>query len=388
MENKVNYKIITIILSWCGLIIMSSMYFTIPLIPHFSNIFNISHDFAVWTTTIFCVFFAITCLVSGPISDKYGRKKVIITGIFLLAIITPLVGLFNNFYWVLALRAFEGMAAALFSPVALAYIQENFPQNIKITTTGFLITGFMMAGIVGQVISSFIIQYLSWNYIFYIGGIFYILTIFLVLFFLPQDKSHNLNSNVLESIKKMKSLLKIKSLILCYIVDIMFLMTMMAMYTALGFHLTGQFGLNDSEILQIRAIGIIGMFLATVSGYFVKRIGIFTVLIGGLALSSISLILIGFINNLTILILLTVIIVGGIAFSTPSLISLIGQIGGEARGSALSLHTVILFIGAGIGPVIAIQLLNIGYNFLPFLVMGVLLLIGVILSYFIKNIMN
>lgn len=385
-KSKLNYSLMTMILFWCGLIVMSSMYLTIPLISLFSSTLNVSSSVAAWTSSIFCIFFAVGCLVYGPLSDRYGRKKIILIGMAMLTIVTPLVGLFDNIYWILSIRAFQGAVAAAFSPVALAYIPEMFPDNKKLTATGFIVTGFLMAGIVGQVISGLINQYLAWNYVFYIMGFIYFITLLLVIFLLPNDNLPRLKTSVIQAIERMASLFKIKSLILCYAVDVMFLMSMMCMYTALGYYLAEpQFGLSSQEILYVRAAGIFGIILAATSGLFVKKFGIFNVLIGGLIVSAVSLTSLSFVNNIIILAVLSVIFVAGIAIAAPALITIVGQIGGQSRGAALSLHTVILFIGAGLGPVLAITLLNTGINSLPYLVMGLILVVGVGLSLLIKQ---
>jgi len=243
-----------------------------------------------------------------------------------------------------------------------------------------------MAGIVGQVISGFINQFLSWNYVFYLMGLFYFFTIFLVLVFLPTDNFTRVKISVIEAINKMASLFKVKALLLCFAVDLMLLMSMMCMYTALGYYLAGpQFGLSSQQILYVRAFGIFGIIFASISGFLVKKFELFPVLIAGLSISAISLMAMAIVSNVMLIVILSVIFVAGIAITAPALISIIAMIGGEARGSALSLHTVILFIGAGIGPVLAVTLLSTGLNYLPYLVMGIALFIGVIICLFIKQ---
>ena len=384
--SGLNYRLMTAVLFWCGLIVMSGMYLTIPLISVFSTSFNISPNDAAWTSTIFCIFFAAGCLVYGPLSDRYGRKKIILMGMVLLTAVSPLVGLFDNIYWIITLRAVQGLVAATFSPVALAYIVEMFPDTKKLTATGFLVTGFLMAGITGQVISGFINQYLSWNYVFSIMGLFYFITIFIVMAFLPYDDIQRPKNSFIRTIIQMGSLFKIKTLVLTYAVDIMLLMSMMCMYTALGYYLSGpQFGLNGQEILYIRAVGIIGILFASTSGLLAKKFHFFSVLIAGLLIAAISLILLGMVSNVILLTALSVVFVAGMAVATPNVIELIGQLGGKARGSALSIHTVVLFIGAGIGPILATNLLTTGISSLPYLVMGIMLIIGVGLSFLIKR---
>lgn len=383
---SLNYKLMTVILFWCGLIVMSSMYLTIPLISIFSTSMNISPNEAALTSTIFCIFFAVGCLIYGPLSDRFGRKKVIVIGMGFLAIVSPLVGISDNLSWILFTRALQGAAAATFSPVALAYIVEMFPDNRKLTATGVLVTGFLMAGIVGQLISGYINQYLSWNYVFTIMGVFYFFTLFVVLILLPSDDIQRPQRSFTESIRSMVMLFKIKPMVMAYAVDIMLLMSMMCMYTALGYYLSGPpFDLNSQEILYIRAVGVIGIILASTSGILARKFHFFNVLIAGLSISAVSLIILGLTSSLPLIILLSVIFVAGVSVSAPPIIELIGQLGGKARGSALSVHTVVLFIGAGIGPIMATNLLSTGISSLPYLFMGIMLILGVLISLFIKK---
>ena len=164
---------------------------------------------------------------------------------------------------------------------------------------------------------------------------------------------------------------------------------MMCMYTALGYYLSGpQFGLSSQEILYVRAAGIIGILFASASGVLARKFHFFNIIIVGLLTASISLILLGKVSNVILLTVLSVVFVAGIAVATPNVIELIGQLGGNARGSALSIHTVVLFIGAGIGPILATTLLSTGINSLPYLVMGLILLVGVGLSFLIKKSYN
>lgn len=78
--NQVNYSLMTIILSWSGMVVMSSLYLTIPLISLFSDYFHISLSKAKAsiTSSIYSLGFATGCFFYGAISEKYGRKNVIV----------------------------------------------------------------------------------------------------------------------------------------------------------------------------------------------------------------------------------------------------------------------------------------------------------------------
>ncbi len=125
-KSSLNYNLITLILFWCGLIVMSSMYLTIPMISVFSSTLNVSSNVTAWTSTIFSIFFAIACLIYGPLSDQYGRKKIMLIGLGMLAVVSPLVGLYDNIYWVIALRAVQGLQLLHFHRWPLPILQRCF----------------------------------------------------------------------------------------------------------------------------------------------------------------------------------------------------------------------------------------------------------------------
>lgn len=104
INSEKNYTIMTVVLCWSGMVVMSSLYVTIPLIALFSDFFNASLAQSAATGSIFSVGFAIGCLLFGAISDKYGRKKVIFIGLLALSIISFSLGFVGSLFWLVILR--------------------------------------------------------------------------------------------------------------------------------------------------------------------------------------------------------------------------------------------------------------------------------------------
>lgn len=75
VNSERNYTIMTAVLCWAGMVVMSDLYVTIPLTALFSDLFKVSLAQSAATGSIFSVGFAIGCLLFGAISNKYGRKK-------------------------------------------------------------------------------------------------------------------------------------------------------------------------------------------------------------------------------------------------------------------------------------------------------------------------
>ncbi|WP_332699230.1 MFS transporter [Halalkalibacter lacteus] len=379
-----NYPFITAILFWCGIVVVSSVYLTIPLAGIFNEAFEATASQVAWTSSAFSLFYAIGCLFTGPLSDRYGRKRVILFGFVALTMITGVLGLSNSLSTFIIFRSLQGIAAATFPPVAVTYIVEMFPPEKRVTTIGFVSSGFLMAGVVGQIFSSFFSNVYGWQSVFYIIGLIYLLTTIIVALFIPKVDNQNHSSNLLAPFKQFGSVLTIKPLLFCYLIATTLLLTFVGMYTALGNYLSIEFGLGNQDIFFVRTVGIIGMLFSLFTGKLVNKFGILTILRVGLTLAFVGLAVLGISSNLSMLTIMSVIFVTGIAITVPTLISLVGQLGDQARGAAVSLYTFVVFIGASLGPIVAEVLLNTGSYLLTFEILALLIGIGLFASFLIK----
>lgn len=266
----------------------------------------------------------------------------------------------------------------------VTYIVEIFPPEKHVTTIGFVSSSFLMAGIVGQVFSSSISSMFGWRYVFFIIGAIYLITTIIVALRIPNVDNQNKNSSLLEPFKQFGFIFTIKPLLFCYVIAITLLLTFVGMYTALGNYLSLELGLGSKDVFLVRTVGIIGMLFSPFTGKLVAKYGIQNSLRAGLTLAFVGLAFLGFTSNLPLLIIMSVIFVTGIAVTVPTLISLVGQLGGHARGAAVSLYVFFVFIGASLGPIVAVALLNTGSYLLTFETMALMLFIGIVISLVVK----
>lgn len=384
--NRENYALMTTILSWTGMVVMSSLYLTIPLISLFSDYFNISLAQAGFTSSVFSLGFALGCFFYGAISEKYGRKNVIVFGLFSLSMITLLLGLVNDFSVILLLRGLQGLAAATFSPVALAYTLEIFPNDRKVGAIGFISTGFLVAGIVGQVFSGYVSEHSHWHVIFYVLASVYVITALLVVWILPKGVLQNQSKNIWAPLKKIGIIFTNRNLIFSYIISFVLLMSFVSMYIILGAYLTSDsFGINSQNLIYIRAFGIVGMVMSPFAGRLAKRFNVLFVLKMALCLSIISLTVMSFVSTIAGLTIISILFVGGIALAVPSLVTLVSQLGWNMGGIAVSMYTVILFAGTSVAPFISVYFIQTGSFTVAFLLLATTLSIGLVSALMIKS---
>lgn len=382
-----NYLMIRLLLFGAALFILSSLYVTVPLLPVFVDQFHIGAGKAALSGSAFSLFFATGCLVYGPLSSRVGRKRTMVIGLAVLTVATACVGYATSFELLVLLRALQGAAAATFSPVALTYAGETFPPEQRVTAIGFISSGFLMAGIFGQVWASSVASLVGWPWVFKGLAVLYLLVLLLLALWLPSSPVQPglARQGQMKGTPRWYVVLLRRNLLLCYGITLTILLSFVGMYSVLGSLLSqAPYSLGDMDILGIRSLGMVGMVLSFYAGRMCRKWGKLQVLRAGLAASLGALIVMYLVQHLVLYVAMSVVFVAGIAVVVPALISLIGELGNENRGVATSVYTFVLFAGASVGPILAATLLGRGQTALPLLVFAGILMAAFACSLWVR----
>ena len=100
----------------------------------------------------------------GPLSDRLGRKKVLLAGVLFFALTCLLILLTRNIEQFLALRFLQGIGLTVISAVGYAAIQENFAERDAIKVMALMANISLLAPLLGPVLGAFLIDYVSWHW--------------------------------------------------------------------------------------------------------------------------------------------------------------------------------------------------------------------------------
>jgi EmrB/QacA subfamily drug resistance transporter len=122
-----------------------------------------------WVVESYGLFLGALILVGGSAGDLFGRRRVFLTGIFVFTLASAACGLAQSVQQLIIARAVQGIGAALLIPGSLAIISASFPEKDRGraigTWSGF--TAITMA--LGPVLGGWLIEHISWRWIFFIN---------------------------------------------------------------------------------------------------------------------------------------------------------------------------------------------------------------------------
>ena len=120
-----------------------------PILPRIGEQLGVGPGPLGLLITVYSVTLAAFTLVVGPVSDRFGRRRVILVGTAAMAVALLAHGLATSFGTLLALRALAGAAGGVLSGASVAYVGDAFPSDRRGWANGWVMSGFAVGQIVG-----------------------------------------------------------------------------------------------------------------------------------------------------------------------------------------------------------------------------------------------
>jgi EmrB/QacA subfamily drug resistance transporter len=127
--------------------------------------------------------------VSGFLSDKFGTKKVFIFSLILFSAGSLFCSLSQNLTELVIARMIQGVGGSLMTPVGKLALIKTFPKKDLLKAMNFAIIPALIGPVLGPLVGGYLVDYLSWHWIFLINIPMGILGIALSLKYMPDYKS-------------------------------------------------------------------------------------------------------------------------------------------------------------------------------------------------------
>lgn len=229
-------------------------------------------------------------LFYGPLSDKYGRRKLLVGGILLYLVTSLACFIASSAEQLVIARFLQALGAAAASVLARAIVRDIFPirDAAKVLSLMHLVT--MIATLLAPLVGGYLILIAGWRSIFLVLFVFAAIILFFTLQKIPETHHGASRNASLLSVFKAYGQILFSPLALGYILCMSLTFAgMFAYITASPFVYIEFFGVSPQVYAWLFSLNIGGiMILVSLNARYVSRLGIAKLLTAGASLAAIS----------------------------------------------------------------------------------------------------
>ncbi|MED3038802.1 MFS transporter [Bacillus thuringiensis] len=376
MELKSMIRILAIVAFFVGL----DSLLVAPLLPVITETISIPDRSGGLLITIYALCYGITAPLFGTMSDRVGRKRMIIIGFVIFSISTFCTGLAKNFEILLLFRGLTGLSGAMIMPSIFALVGDKVTYESRGKAMGTIMGAMVGSTVIGVPIGAFLSEVGNWQWTFYSIGL---LTLFLTLLVNHILENEKQRDEVHVSIAKtlgapLKMVLVNVSVLFALLATFLWTIGLHGMFSYIGVYYGDNFGLSVGEIGMVIFLAGVGSVAGNIlGGKLADKIGKKNVISIASILASISVILFSLsLENLVIAITVHIIWSLFIGFGQASLTALISELKPAVRGTVMALNSSAMYIGMTIASGVASLAVS---NDFPFSALGLMCAIASLL---------
>ena len=154
------------LLGLLGFLTFNAVYVGVVMAPVLTQI---ASEFSITTGTAGLVVAAygapgiVVAVLTGPYSDRFGRKRFLVTGSLIMGVFTLLSAFATSFAVLVAMRIIAGVGGSVIFPNVTATVGDNFPYRDRGGAMGTVIGLNTMAGVIGVPLAGILAEATSWR---------------------------------------------------------------------------------------------------------------------------------------------------------------------------------------------------------------------------------
>jgi YNFM family putative membrane transporter len=269
------YRRMSVALLMAGFSTFALMYDVQPLLPAFTAQFGVNAATSSLAVSLTTGTMALTFIPAAVLSDRIGRRTLMICSLFASAVLTILSAALPGWTELLAMRAAIGLALGGLPSVAMAYVSEEVHPNSIGSAMGLYIAASAIGGMTGRLGAAFISQYIGWREAIGLMGAAGLVAGLAFAVFAPRARAfgpvhHDFRSLALA----MRGLLADKALPLLYVEGFLLMGVFVTVFNYIGFRLEAPpYSLSQAAVGLVFLVYLLGSFSSAWIGGLAGRLG-------------------------------------------------------------------------------------------------------------------
>lgn len=180
-------------ISLMGMFIPLSIDLYLPAMPTMMDYFNTTSTMVNLTLVAFYFFFAVGIILFGPLSDKYGRKSILMLCLILYIAGSVTSALSASIQQLILFRVFQALGAGGIIAISTALVKDCFSGKLKSKVLAAVQAMSVLAPMIAPIAGAAILKVAGWRETFWVLALIGILTLIITFLFqetLPQSKRY------------------------------------------------------------------------------------------------------------------------------------------------------------------------------------------------------
>ncbi len=344
------YRQLTYAMALGSFVIFCNLYLFQPLLPLLATEWALSETSVNSVLAVTTSMLAISMVPCAALSERYGRRSVMLIGLALLPILGILISRVENFQALVFYRGLLGFALACFASVAVAYMAEELSPTAFRIAIGAYISANSLGGIVGRVTGGMLGDWFGWQIVSVIMAAFTMFSMILIARWLPKQQHFSPSQGGFRAINlQVIQHLRDRALLPAFIIGGFNFAIFVNLYSVMGFRLVGEpFNVPVGFASLIFLCYLAGTLSSRFSGYWAKVGSANSGMILGTLLSAIGMYIA--VADVLALMILGLLLVSGGAFLVHSLAyRWVGEKALNGKSTANAIYLVSYYTGGSLG---------------------------------------
>ena len=352
----------------------------IPVLPTLMNELQISGTVVGYLTAAFAIAQLIVSPLAGKAVDKYGRKIMIVLGLFIFGISEFLFGLGKTIEVLFFSRVLGGISAAFIMPAVTAFIADITTMETRSKALGYMSAAISTGFIIGPGIGGFLADFGTRVPFFFAGALGTTAAILSIILLREPQRNEQQAEDAAPQTSGFKRVMEPMYLI-AFILIFVASFGLAAFESFFSLFVDHKFGFTPTDIAIIITGGAIVGAVAQVALFdrLAQKWGEIKLIRYSLILSGVLVFLMTTVSSYFAILLVTCIVFVGFDLFRPAVTSYLSKIAGNEQGFVGGMNSMFTSLANIFGPVLGGMLFDIDINY-PYYFATVVIFFGILLT--------